>query len=109
MLEYGILLAIVIGVIALYYVIAPKVKNEKIRTVLAVVQEVVTAIEQTTNRPEDETPEQKEARHIEMKARALESVRTISRDLGIKVPSEALIDSAIEAAVWILKATGKFQ
>jgi hypothetical protein len=109
MLEYGILLGIVLGVIALYYVVAPKIKNEKIRTILAVVQEVVTAVEQTTHVPEEETPEEKEARHKEMKLRAMNSVKKIAEDLGIKVPSEALIDSAIEAAVWVLKATGKFQ
>jgi hypothetical protein len=44
-----------------------------------------------------------------MKLRAMNSVKKIVEDLGIKVPSEALIDSAIEAAVWVLKATGKFQ
>lgn len=109
MAEYGIMALVFVAVVALYYIIAPRIKGEKAMKIFAIAEQIVIAVKQTNPTPENETEEEKQARHELMKSQAMEALKQISNELGIKTVSDTFLDNAIEAAVWLMNQTGKFQ
>lgn len=110
MMEILMFLVVVLLVCAAGFLVVPFIKErggEKAGKVFAIAAEVVKAIDQEFKAPADETAEQKTIRQEIMKEEATQAVKEICESYNIQVPSDLILDKAVEAGVWAMKQTKK--